>query len=406
MNQRVKIPEALFIRLTDETGSFSMVNASRARICVAENIFMETEERTFFNGLKVVEFASVLAGPAAGMFFAELGATVIKIENSSAGGDVTRSWKNPLEDPDAPVSAYWSSINWGKRHIFLDLNNEGDRLTALLFVSEADIVISNIKPSSARRMGIDSDTLCAENPRLIFAQLNSYPDPEDERPAFDAILQAEAGFMYMNGEPDREPVKMPVALIDILAAHQLKEGVLLALLKRERTGDGSVVTTSLMESAVASLANQASNYLMTGYIPRRMGTRHPNIAPYGDVYTTADGKSVLLAVGSERQFKNLCACLELHELQEQELYNTNSVRVKNRELLNGQIQKAVGVHNLDELMRLFSEHGVPAARIRDMQQVFELPGADKLILEETTAEGVPTKRVKTVVFNIKSSQNY
>jgi crotonobetainyl-CoA:carnitine CoA-transferase CaiB-like acyl-CoA transferase len=104
------------------------------------------------------------------------------------------------------------------------LNNEGDRLTALLFVSEADIVISNIKPSSARRMGIDSDTLCAENPRLIFAQLNSYPDPEDERPAFDAILQAEAGFMYMNGEPDREPVKMPVALIDILAAHQAERG--------------------------------------------------------------------------------------------------------------------------------------------------------------------------------------
>ncbi len=383
-----------------------MVNASHARICGAENIFMETTQGNFFNGLKVVEFASVLAGPAAGMFFSELGATVIKIENSATGGDVTRSWKNPLEAPDAPVSAYWSSINWGKRHVLLDLNNEGDRLTAHMFVSEADIVISNIRPSSARRMGIDSDTLCAKNPRLIFAQLNSYPDPEDERPAYDAILQAEAGFMYMNGEPDRDPVKMPVALIDILAAHQLKEGILLALLKREQTGNGSVVTTSLMESALASLANQASNYLMTGFIPGRMGSRHPNIAPYGDVYTTADGKSVLLAVGSGRQFSSLCACLELYELPEQETYNTNSVRVKNREHLNRHIQKAVELHNLDELMHLFNEHGVPAARIRNMQQVFELPGTDKLILEETTEEGVPTKRVKTVVFNVKSSQKF
>lgn len=209
----------------------------------------------------------------------------------------------------------------------------------------------------------------------------------------------------MNGEPERAPVKMPVALIDILAAHQLKEGVLVALLKREKTGMGSVVTVSLMESAVASLANQASNYLMTGYIPRRMGTRHPNIAPYGDVYTTADGKSVLVAAGSERQFRNLCTCLNLCELQEHELYATNSVRVKNRESLNEYIQKAAGAYPLDELMLLFRKNGVPAARIRDMKQVFELPGAEKLILEETTAEGVPTKRVKTAVFTIKSSQN-
>lgn len=131
----------------------------------------------------------------------------------------------------------------------------------------ADVVISNFKPSSARRMGFDSDSLRAENQRLIYAQLNSYADPEDESPAFDAVLQAEAGFLYMNGEADRPPVKLPVALIDILAAHQLKEAILLALLHRERTGEGSVVTASLLESALASLANQASNYLMIGHIP-------------------------------------------------------------------------------------------------------------------------------------------
>ncbi|MEZ4894975.1 MAG: CoA transferase [Saprospiraceae bacterium] len=121
-----------------------------------------------------------------------------------------------------------------------------------------------------------------------------YADLEDERPAFDAVLQAEAGFMFMNGEQNGDPVKMPVALIDTIAAHQLKEGILLALLHRERSGKGSMVHCSLMESALASLVNQASNYLMTGHIPQRMGSKHPNIAPYGDVYACKDGSQILL----------------------------------------------------------------------------------------------------------------
>jgi crotonobetainyl-CoA:carnitine CoA-transferase CaiB-like acyl-CoA transferase len=153
------------------------------------------------------------------------------------------------------------------------------------------------------------------------------------------------------------------------------------------------------------LANQASNYLMTGYIPQRMGTRHPNIAPYGDVYTTSDGKSVLLAVGAERQFRNLCNCLGLDHLPQNEMFASNAARVNNRESLDGYIRKAISLYELDDLMLLFKKRGVPAARIRDMKQVFELPAAERLVLEETTAEGVPTRRVKTVVFSIKSSQN-
>lgn len=354
----------------------------------------------FFSGLKVVEFASVLAGPAVGMFFAELGAEVVKIENKTTGGDITRGWKQPSEYPDSPISAYWCSVNWGKQHIFLDLNDPADQATATQLATSADVVISNFKPSSARRMGVDADTLRSLNPRLIFAQLNSFADPEDESPAFDMVLQAEAGFLHMCGEPDRPPVRMPVAFIDTLAAHQLKEAILIALLHRERTGKGSTVSTSLMESALASLVNQASNYLMTGQVPQRMGTRHPNIAPYGDMFACADGQTLLLAVGTERQFRQLCQVLSLQHLPEHPDFQTNTSRVQHRDALNTLLASAILEKNLDHWMAACKAHGVPAARIRDMRSVFEMPEAQAMILEETTTEGLPTRRVRTVAFSM------
>ncbi len=354
----------------------------------------------FFSSLKVVEFASVLAGPAVGMFFAELGAEVIKIENKTTGGDVTRGWKHPSESPDSAISAYWCSVNWGKQHLFYDLRDSKDHTAALEIAIAADVVIVNFKPSFALKMGLDAAALQRQNPRLIYAQLSSFADEEDESPAFDAILQAEAGFLYMNGEPDRLPVKMPVALIDILAAHQLKEGILLALLQRERSGKGSVVKTSLMESALASLANQASNYLMNGHVPQRMGTQHPNIAPYGDMFTCADGEMLLLAVGTERQFRQLCACLDLSDLPEQAAFATNTARVQHRNQLNGILQTSILKQTLEYWMVFFKNNGVPAARIRDMKAVFEMPAAQHMILEEKSKSGHPTQRVKTVAFKI------
>ncbi len=354
----------------------------------------------FFSGLKVVEFASVLAGPAVGMFFAELGAEVVKIENKTTGGDVTRGWKHPSESPESPISAYWCSVNWGKKHLFLDLGNTADRQSAIDLAIAADVVISNFKPSSALRLGVDAESLRRQNPRLIYAQLSSFADEEDESPAFDAILQAEAGFLYMNGEAERLPVKMPVALIDILAAHQLKEAILIALLHRERTGLGTIVSTSLMESALSSLANQASNYLMNGHVPQRMGTKHPNIAPYGDMFFCADGQLILLAIGTERQFRQLCACLEMPLLSEHPDYTTNRVRVQHRDALNSILAPALSKGTLDHWMSHFKSNGVPAARIRDMQAVFELPEAQAMILEEASAEGISTRRVKTVAFDI------
>ncbi|MCB0532377.1 MAG: CoA transferase [Lewinellaceae bacterium] len=353
---------------------------------------------SLFKGLKVVEFASVLAGPAVGMFFAELGAEVIKIENKTTGGDMTRGWKLPTENPDSPVSAYFCSVNWGKTHLLLDLGEPDDLQEALKFAGEADIVISNFRPSSARRLGLDAETLRREHPRLIYAQLNAFADPEDETPAFDVVLQAEAGFLYMTGEAGCPPVKMPVALIDLLAAHQMKEAILIALLQREREGKGASINVSLLESALASLANQATNWLMAGHVPQRMGLQHPNIAPYGDSYGCADGKQILLAVGTERQFRQLCTCLNRNDLLENPDFQTNQARLLNRAKLNSALQAVFSKKDLNTWLHLLKTHQVPAAQIRDMPAVFELPAAQNMILEELLPDGSQTKRLRTVAF--------
>lgn len=353
-----------------------------------------------FAGLRVIELASVLAGPAAGMFFAELGAQVIKIENKRTGGDVTRQWKLPSEDALAPFSAYWCSVNWGKEIRLCDLTDPTDRSEVLRLIDEADVVISNFPEQAARRLGVSPEELRARNPRLIVGTVTGFPDG-DPRPAYDVVLQAESGFLSMNGEPERPPVKMPVALIDLLAAHQLKEGLLVALLQRQRTGKGCTVSVSLFEAAVASLANQATNWLMAAHLPKRLGSLHPNIAPYGEMFTCADGVSIVLAIGNDRQFERLCEVLDLPELSKDQRYVINTARVSNRqtlfEILAQRLSQLPGTPLLEELVRA----GVPAGRIRNMAEVFELPSTQNLILEDSLPCGAKGRRVKTVVFQVK-----
>ncbi len=349
--------------------------------------------------LKVVELASVLAGPAVGMFFAELGAKVIKIENKTTGGDVTRQWKLPAENPAAPASAYWCSVNWGKSILFKDLTDPADRKEVLELIDQADVVISNFGEQTARRFGVDAGSLRKKNPRLVVGCLTGFPDG-DPRPAYDLVLQAEAGFLYMNGEPGRPPVKMPVALIDLLAAHQLKEGILLALLERERSGQGATVTVSLLEAAIASLANQATNWLMAGHIPQPLGTLHPNIAPYGEMFRCADKGELLLAVGNDKQFRLLCEVLGLTHLAADQRFATNQARLQHRQQLSEILAGAFRQCHSAPLLNQLTRAGVPAARIRNMPQVFELPAAKNMILEDVLPDGSTGRRVKTVAFRM------
>jgi crotonobetainyl-CoA:carnitine CoA-transferase CaiB-like acyl-CoA transferase len=354
---------------------------------------------SFFKDLKIVELASVLAGPAVGMFFAELGAKVIKIENKKTGGDVTRRWRVPSENGVRDYSAYYCSVNFGKEALMLDLSEENDKKVALAVIKDADIVISNFKHASAEKMGLDYKNVSKINPSVIFAHLSGYGEG-DNRPAFDVVLQAEAGFLFMCGEPDREPVKMPVALIDILAAHQLKEGILIALLNRYKTGKGALVSTSLLESAIASLANQATNYLMANHIPQRMGAQHPNIAPYGDIFYTKDAKSLVLAVGTEKQFQGLCEALEMMSLTSHPDFKTNALRVKNRVALKEILIPIFKKYTRADLLARFKTQQVPGGSIRDMAEVFEMKKAQEMILKNKMPDGNVAQRVRTVAFKL------
>ncbi len=359
--------------------------------------------KELFKELKIVELASVLAGPAVGQFFAELGATVIKIENKKTGGDVTRKWRLPNEDKEKPESAYFHSVNWGKKSVFLDLKAAQDHHLAMDYIKTADVVIANFKMGSAKPLGMDYDTLRELNPRLIYANLTAYGEANPS-PGFDVLLQAETGFLYMNGAPNQPPVKMPVALIDLLAAHQLKEAILIALWQREKTDKGDFISVSLAEAAIASLANQASNWLNEGYIPQRMGTQHPNIAPYGEIFKTKDQKEIILAVGTEKQFAELCTCLGKRELAKEERFASNAQRVIHRTALQTILKPLFLKFNQATLLARFQAAKVPAGVIRNMQEVFELPIAQKMVLE-SEKDGVISKRVRTVGFHFKSSKN-
>jgi len=354
---------------------------------------------SIFSGLRVVELAGVLAGPAVGMFFSELGAEVIKVENATTGGDVTRRWKGPNETADASFSAYYASINYGKDTMMADLTEPADRDKIYQLLADADIVITNFREQSAKKLGMAPAVLRKHSPQLIIAELSAF-GRKASRPAFDVVLQAEAGFLFMCGYPGQPPAKMPVALIDLLAAHQLKEGILCALIHRLRTGEGSIVRTSLLEAAIASLANQATNWLMGGHIPQRMGTQHPNIAPYGDMFTTHDGKPIVLAVGTEKQFRQLLRILGCPEVSQHPDFASNARRVQHRESLFSILQEKVSKVKRDVLLSRLEEAGVPAGAIRNMQEVFELPQARSLLLHYKLPNGEPATCVRTAAFAI------
>lgn len=342
-----------------------------------------------FKDLVVLELAAVLAGPSVGMFFAELGAQVIKVENPHRGGDVTRSWKLAQENPDTDLSAYYLSVNWGKKSLALDLKSEEGRELIYRLIPKVDVVLVSYKPGDAEKLGMDYETLSGLNAKLIYAELNAYGSA-DPRPGFDAIIQAEAGFTYMNGTTDGPPVKMPVALMDLLAAHQLKEGVLVALIHRMQTGKGQKVSTSLLASGVASLANQASNYLNAGKIPQRMGSAHPNIVPYGTIFYTRDQKPVVLAVGNNVQFARLCVVLERPDLAEHPDYQSNPGRVAARETLDTELQAAFDQFDREPLLAEFHRLKVPAGAVLNLSEVFEQPEAKRLMLNSGEAKGVRT----------------
>jgi len=342
-----------------------------------------------FRGLRVIELANVLAGPAVGMFFAELGAEVIKIENILTGGDVTRTWKLSSENPQSEISAYFSTVNWGKRSVALDLTDVADLFELYRLVSAADIVLTSYKPGDAKKLKVDYTSLKSLNPGIIYGQITGYGQ-EDSRVGYDAVIQAESGFAGINGTKESGPLKMPVALMDILAAHHLKEGILVALYKKERTGTGDLISVSLFDAAVTSLANQAVNWLVAGYLPQRIGSEHPNIVPYGSVFVTKDDYELIVAVGTEKQFIGLCTALSIPELVERHEFSSNQMRVANKIALLEILREAFKEFTLEDILHRLHQRQVPAGAVRTIEEVFSLPESQKLILTNGTQKGLKT----------------
>lgn len=348
-----------------------------------------------FSDLKVIDISTVLAGPSVGTFFAELGASVIKIEHPIVP-DVTRTWKLTSEDKLSDVSAYFSSVNFGKKYLQLNLKLEADRLRFLELIKDADILISNFKKGDTEKFNLTDNLLFELNPKLIHGKINGF-GKESDRVAYDLILQAETGFMSMNGTKDSGPIKMPVALIDVLAAHHLKEGILIALLERAKTNQGKSVSVSLYDAAVCSLINQASNYLMEGKIPQRIGSLHPNIAPYGELFETQEGDLITFAIGSDGHFVRLCHFLGLEYLPDEEQFSTNQNRVKNRIALAELIQEQVREMETQAILDWGLEFHVPCGKVKDLQEVFSEAKTKDFIREELI-DGQLTKRVTSIAF--------
>jgi len=360
-------------------------------------------EQTPLEGLKVLELASVLAGPGVGMFFAELGATVIKVENVTTCGDVTRKWKLASEPEDTDISGYFSCVNWGKLSFAVDLCQQEGLQIIYDLVKQCDIVLVSYKPGDAEKLKVDYSTLKKNNPELIYAHITGY-GTDNPRAGFDAIIQAEAGFTYINGQPDGPPTKMPVALMDVLAAHQLKEAILLALLFRERTGKGQYIETSLFRSGVASLANQASNWLVGGSVPRRMGSDHPNIVPYGTIFKTSDGKEIVLAAGTDKQFAQLMTILGKAELAKDARFEKNHGRVKNKEKINAIIQNLIMNYSREEILDLLQEKRIPAGGVFNIQEVFGVKEAQSMLLKAQTSDR-EIKGVRSVAFTTEKQKD-
>jgi crotonobetainyl-CoA:carnitine CoA-transferase CaiB-like acyl-CoA transferase len=318
--------------------------------------------------LRVLDFSRVLAGPFATMMLADFGATVTKVERPG-GGDETRSWGPPYDDRGD--ATYFQAVNRNKRAIVLDLATEPDRERARSLALQSDVVVENFRPGVMDRLGLGYEQLRVDRPALIYCSITGFGGGQGARlPGYDLLVQALGGLMSITGEPDGEPQKVGVALVDVLAGLFATVGILAAARHRDATGEGQLVEVSLLSALLAALVNQASAYTIAGVVPERLGNAHPSIAPY-ELFATADG-DLVLAVGNDRQFEALCAAIGVPELASDPRFGANSDRVANRQALRAQLEEPLARRPAREWAQLLTEERVPAGEVNDVGAAFAL----------------------------------
>ena len=329
------------------------------------------------DGLVVLDLSRILAGPTATQLLGDLGATVIKIENPATSGDDTRSWGPPFArttDGRSDLSAYFMAANRNKLSVAADISTSEGAALVRRIADQADVVIENFKPGGLEKYGLDHATLCAARPDLVYCSISGFGQtgPNRDRPGYDLMAQGYGGIMSLTGPAAGAPHKAGVGIADVMCGMYACVGILAALRHRDATGEGQHIDLALVDTQIAWLINEGTNYLTSGVEPVRRGNAHPNICPY-DVFACSDGH-VIIAVGNDGQFRRFAKALGMAELAADSRFVTNPDRLRHREALSDMISKALS--------------GMPK----------------RLIMERLTAAKVPAGPIHTVAEALRSDQ--
>lgn len=352
--------------------------------------------------IKILDLTRVLAGPFCSMILGDLGAEVIKVEGPDSRDD-TRAWGPPFVGGE---SAYYLCANRNKRAITVNFKSEKGKEIIRKLIAKSDVVVQNFKTGTLEKWGLGYEEMKKINPQIILASITGFGTngPYKDEPGYDYIIQAMGGLMSITGEKDGPPIKAGVAIADILTGLYTVIGILSALHERNYSGEGQQIDISLFDSQISALVNVASNYLVSGVIPQRLGNQHPNIVPY-QIFPTKD-KEMVVAVGNDHQFSKFASILGMPELATNENYRTNAKRVENREELIPIICEQMKETTAKEWQSLLQQAGIPNGPINDMQMLFDDPQvhARNMVVEiaHPTAEmvklvGSPLKLSRTPV---------
>lgn len=329
--------------------------------------------------IRVLDLSRILAGPYCTMMLGDLGAEVIKVERPGAGDD-TRQWGPPFA---AGESSYYLCCNRNKKGITLNFKSAEGRELAARLADQSDILVENFLPGTLASWGLSYEALARRNPRLIYCSITGFGQtgPRRDEPGYDIMIQALAGVMSFTGEADGPPTKLGVAISDLTAGIFATNAILTALYAREKTGIGDRIDIALFDSTLAWLANVGSNYLVSGAIPERRGSAHPNIVPYQS-FAAAD-ESLIIAVGNDGQFVKFCAVIGRPELAADPRFATNALRVQNRPTLIPLLTAEVARRPAAEWLQALEQAGIPCGPVNTVDRAFGDPqtAAREMLIE-------------------------
>lgn len=352
------------------------------------------------DGIRVLDLSRVLAGPYCSMTLGDFGAEIIKIENPDKGDD-TRAFGPPFVEGE---SAYFLSINRNKKSITVNLKAEKGKQIIRDLIPKCNVFLENFRPGTAEKLGFGYSNVCSINPKMIYCSISGFGQtgPEKLRPGYDLVVQGMGGIMDLTGPGDGAPYKVGVSQADLLSGIYAVQGILLALLAKQKTGKGQYVDVSMLDGQVSILTFQAGIYFTTGKITKRKGNVHPTICPY-ETFQAKDGY-INIAIGNDKLWQRFSNLLKLESIKNDPKFSTNPERVKNRDELFQIINKIITQKSVDEWLRVFDEKGIPAGPILSIDKVLEHPQikAREMILElphpkagKIKLTGIPVKLSET-----------